>query len=796
MSHTPGRSQSPPEVDMPGMFAGVGSASQVTTAPFLTNLESNMGRITLTAPDNMRRRRQERRAARAARHTVLPAPQGAGTAARPSRPRQTHSPDSDAFTRHVRAARARARPAHSESTASTPEPRRTAMHSGPRIVNVWDEVEAIHNLDDMEPPPPSFSSVVASAAPPVPSSPPPAFVSDPESSSDSEQESVAVIDPARLREQDAWERDRLFGYSLEERVERMQRRQAQISQEVRPSIVSLPRAKGPTGPLQLTPAPPILVDPGPQAEDIQAALLAPLPVEDTAPVMTSAQDTTPPPSQAEEVDRPISHPPASEQVSSTSADREDALPKTTPSRSTSLQPQWGRTDWSPRSPSVILHEVKAPAPLSGTSPIPTHPSHNESSSSGEEEVYEDEEDSEEEWRTEHDAIQALYRYEAEMRRMLPTTTTTTTSATTAPPLPAPHLPRRVPPLPPSTTTTESSATDSSSCSSLASSPEPDEPPHENNRTTSRPLPPPPPSRVSLIRTAYDQLHAWQAHNEETPAQVEDIASLVEYVARYEPPTDGSNQMTSSMSHFGGAFTNPRSSVAPWPSQTRLPPITAETRHFPRTPVRGSTEDAAPEPASQRRRPPPPPPPSRNPRRPLPPPPPREGGARVPHTDQPPPPPQPPARTSQTMPSAMPLPEVPSDGTPTEETPSEQEVVPTTTVDEAAATEMPMVPTVNGTFTDLDFAIAHLDHPTMQYEWASLISEFLGPARAHAHLSSEELQNISLGRVELDRRRVTSAGQVRIRMSVAGLRVDRCGICLHQFRPGQRACIFPCLHMYV
>ena len=99
-------------------------------------------------------------------------------------------------------------------------------------------------------------------------------------------------------------------------------------------------------------------------------------------------------------------------------------------------------------------------------------------------------------------------------------------------------------------------------------------------------------------------------------------------------------------------------------------------------------------------------------------------------------------------------------------------------------------------TDLDVAVAHLDHPATHYEWATLISDFLGPAREQTQRTTEELERISVGRVELEHRRVTTSGQVRVRLSVAGMRVDRCGICLEQFREGQLACILPCFHMCV
>ena len=76
-----------------------------------------------------------------------------------------------------------------------------------------------------------------------------------------------------------------------------------------------------------------------------------------------------------------------------------------------------------------------------------------------------------------------------------------------------------------------------------------------------------------------------------------------------------------------------------------------------------------------------------------------------------------------------------------------------------------------------------------------MGEFLGPAST-TKLTSDELQAIAVGRVELDHQRVSSSGKLKKKLSVVGVRVDRCGICLQQFREGQLACIWPCVHMYV
>ena len=127
-----------------------------------------------------------------------------------------------------------------------------------RRVNVWDSIEELSILDSVDPPPPftsqecrvpteqalrparslaprptsgpgSHEETEPGTAPvPQPHSPPPAFASEDESSNDEsdhqEASRLAPVDPIKMRESDAWERDRLLGYSLEERVARMERR--------------------------------------------------------------------------------------------------------------------------------------------------------------------------------------------------------------------------------------------------------------------------------------------------------------------------------------------------------------------------------------------------------------------------------------------------------------------------------------------------------------------------------------------------------------------------------------------
>ncbi|KAL9933420.1 hypothetical protein V8E36_007596 [Tilletia maclaganii] len=97
-------------------------------------------------------------------------------------------------------------------------------------------------------------------------------------------------------------------------------------------------------------------------------------------------------------------------------------------------------------------------------------------------------------------------------------------------------------------------------------------------------------------------------------------------------------------------------------------------------------------------------------------------------------------------------------------------------------------------TDLDLLVSELERNGDHYEDLTAISEFLGPARS-TKPSAAELAALSVGHVELERRRVNAEGRVKQKLSVAGVRVDRCGICLTQFRVGEECCIYPCWHIY-
>ena len=585
-----------------GSFNGVGNASSATTVPFLTNVESHYGRVTLTAPDNMRRTKKRTNRSKSAHP--------ASSSSVHSVPAQTLSAE--------RVASTRTQPRRERSTTSM---RSAATRELDRRVNVWDSMGVLTSTDDADPPPPFVASETPSArpsAPPIPQSPPPAFVSEDEESDHDDVQYVArlpaPVDPVKLRESDAWERDRLLGFSLEERVARMERRRAGVPH---PSI----------------------------RNTISTVMTQPETIRWNRPAVRS-----------ETMELPTLEVPKAP-LALTRRDHDDTVEDTT-------------------SEDSRLDEV---------------------------------DNSDEEWQHEHDALEALHRHEAESHDDQRSRES---------------LSRRVPPIPDSEV----------------------EPP------ASRPLPPPPPSRVPYIRSAYDQLRMWQSQNRLPEALNRHMAEHEERLLR---------QNASMPNHFGSAFSNVQSSVAPLPRQVRLPVVTDATRHFPRSePTIASAPAIDSTPASER------------------------NVLTTEHADVPEV--QGSEAASETQQTEEALPGNASDSN------TDQDVA----VPETRPSEEAQPLDASEGITDLDVAVAHLDHPATHYEWATLISDFLGPAREQTQRTTEELEGISVGRVELEHRRVTASGQVRVRLSVAGVRVDRCGICLEQFRKGQLACILPCFHMCV
>lgn len=58
---------------------------------------------------------------------------------------------------------------------------------------------------------------------------------------------------------------------------------------------------------------------------------------------------------------------------------------------------------------------------------------------------------------------------------------------------------------------------------------------------------------------------------------------------------------------------------------------------------------------------------------------------------------------------------------------------------------------------------------------------MGEAKARPSNSKGIVVDLPFGKVEVKRRRETKDGRVKVKLSLLGVPVDRCGICLSQFK---------------
>ena len=112
--------------------------------------------------------------------------------------------------------------------------------------------------------------------------------------------------------------------------------------------------------------------------------------------------------------------------------------------------------------------------------------------------------------------------------------------------------------------------------------------------------------------------------------------------------------------------------------------------------------------------------------------------------------------------------------------------------------LPLVPMFTGP-TDLDLLLARLEDPDFtfggrSYDDLLLLEEIIGPAiRSDMQGASNDPLDLPLGRVEVLRRRVTKDGRTKLKLALMGVVVDKCGICLSQFKEATSACLTPCQH---
>ncbi|PVF92303.1 hypothetical protein CPB86DRAFT_744441 [Serendipita vermifera] len=83
-----------------------------------------------------------------------------------------------------------------------------------------------------------------------------------------------------------------------------------------------------------------------------------------------------------------------------------------------------------------------------------------------------------------------------------------------------------------------------------------------------------------------------------------------------------------------------------------------------------------------------------------------------------------------------------------------------------------------------------------YEDLLLLEEFNGPASPLIQSAEgERIFNVSVALVEIINRRKNKEGKAKLKLAVAGTRVDKCGICLTQFRGEERAALTDCRHCF-
>ncbi|KAF8531149.1 hypothetical protein JB92DRAFT_2693084 [Gautieria morchelliformis] len=77
----------------------------------------------------------------------------------------------------------------------------------------------------------------------------------------------------------------------------------------------------------------------------------------------------------------------------------------------------------------------------------------------------------------------------------------------------------------------------------------------------------------------------------------------------------------------------------------------------------------------------------------------------------------------------------------------------------------------------------------------LISDILGPAQPGPPTASNTLGNLLSGKIEVLRRRKLQDGRVKLKLSLLGVVVERCHVCLSQFKDAEWAVLLPCFHSF-
>ena len=102
------------------------------------------------------------------------------------------------------------------------------------------------------------------------------------------------------------------------------------------------------------------------------------------------------------------------------------------------------------------------------------------------------------------------------------------------------------------------------------------------------------------------------------------------------------------------------------------------------------------------------------------------------------------------------------------------------------------------YTDLDLLVARLDSPAAaqntSYEDLLAITDFVGPAIPPSSAANlQVVENLPVAPVQVERRRITKDGRKKLKLSLMGIVVDRCGVCMSQFKQHDSGVLLPCHH---
>lgn len=107
------------------------------------------------------------------------------------------------------------------------------------------------------------------------------------------------------------------------------------------------------------------------------------------------------------------------------------------------------------------------------------------------------------------------------------------------------------------------------------------------------------------------------------------------------------------------------------------------------------------------------------------------------------------------------------------------------------------------YTDLDLLVARLEEPSAAAQGAAyddllVISDIIGPA-VDAFTSARDRENeraveeLPVAHVQVERRRITKDGRKKLKLSLMGVIVDRCSVCMSQFKKEELGVLLPCQH---